>query len=95
MLKAHALPSKSLSPSRRQSWSRCLCRVLRETPGECWNIEDMDQGTVCATSGFGDGFLGEEMHEALKPSGQGFWAEAGGSRGHGRRVGTLSGWFCF
>lgn len=51
--------------------------MLRETTGECWSIEDMDQGAVCATSGFGDGFLAEEMHEALKPSGQGFWAEAG------------------
>lgn len=29
---------------RRHSWSRCLGRVLRETTGERWGMEDMDQG---------------------------------------------------
>lgn len=77
MLKLCALHSKSPSPVRRHSWSRCLGRVLRETTGERWGMDDMDEGVVCATSRFGDCFLDEEMHGALKPSGQGSWAEGG------------------
>ena len=58
VLEAPTPPLKSPRPARRQSWSRCLCRAVRDGVGEQCSIEDMDDGALCVPPGFGDGFPG-------------------------------------
>ena len=58
VLEAPTPPLKSPRPARRQSWSRCLCRAVKDGVGEQCSIEDMDDGALCAPPGFGDGFPG-------------------------------------